>query len=56
MSYALKCSKCGGRVFLDVAFSQNTYYELFCINCGKRPMIRKSSMRGQWLSTLVGTT
>lgn len=27
---------CGGNVFYDAAFSDNSFLELFCLRCGKR--------------------
>lgn len=53
----LQCSKCKGRVFLDMVFSEYNHYELFCIRCGKRWMIPKESNYGTWLTKkLVSTT
>lgn len=44
-------------MFLDTVFSELGHYELFCIMCGKRPMIKKESDTGQWLTRLLaGTT
>jgi ribosomal protein S27E len=51
----IKCNKCRGRMFLDVVFSEYSHYELFCIRCGKRPMISKESGFGRWLTSRVAT-
>lgn len=46
----MKCTRCGGRVFVDRVFSQKLHIELFCIMCGKRWMINKDTNRlGKWL-------
>lgn len=52
----LTCKKCQGRMFLDIVFSEYSHYELFCIRCGKRPMIAKESDTGRWLTRLIGST
>lgn len=45
------CRACRGRVFVDRVFSQKLRYELFCMTCGKRWMIRKDgNALGQWLA------
>jgi DNA-directed RNA polymerase subunit RPC12/RpoP len=46
----MKCRKCSGRVFLDRVFSDNANYEVYCVMCGDRRFISKSSELGQWLS------
>lgn len=32
----IKCSKCQGKVFVDLTFTDNKDYEAFCLRCGKR--------------------
>lgn len=36
-------------MFLDLVFSELGHYEMFCIKCGKRPMIAKESETGRWM-------
>lgn len=36
------CNKCGGKVFVDLTFTDNTAYEAFCLRCGKRDFISRS--------------
>lgn len=43
------CRRCNGRVFLDRTFSDNKNYELFCMLCGDRRFISKSTELGLWL-------
>lgn len=38
----IKCSKCGGKVFVDLTFTDNRNYEAFCLHCGKRWFVGKS--------------
>lgn len=45
----MECRRCSGRVFLDRTFSDNKNYELFCILCGDRRFVSKSSELGTWL-------
>lgn len=45
----MECRKCNGRVFLDRVFSDNKNYELYCILCGDRRFVSKSSELGKWL-------
>lgn len=33
------CSKCGGKVFVDLTFTDNKNYEAFCLRCGKRDFV-----------------
>lgn len=37
------CKKCGGKVLADRTFDQNVALELYCIGCGKRWMLSRSS-------------
>lgn len=46
----MKCSKCGGRTFLDRAFSENMNYESSCLLCGDRQYIGKDTELGKWLT------
>ena len=40
------CDKCNnGRVFIDRLFSEKSHVELFCIMCGKRWMLNKSTSK-----------
>lgn len=46
----MQCKKCTGRVFIDRVFSQKLRFELFCIMCGKRWIIKKDgNALGKWL-------
>lgn len=38
----IKCNKCGGKVFVDLTFTENAAYEAFCLQCGKRDFVGKS--------------
>ncbi len=33
------CSKCSGKVFVDLTFTDNKNYEAFCLRCGKRTFV-----------------
>jgi len=33
------CDKCGGKGFVDLTFTDNRNYEVFCIICGKRDFV-----------------
>ena len=46
----MECNRCKGRMFLDRVFSDNKNYETFCIMCGDRKFVSKSSELGQWLT------
>jgi hypothetical protein len=46
------CQRCGGRTFLDRIFSDNKNFETYCILCGDRKFVQKSSEFGQWLLTM----
>lgn len=35
----ITCGKCGGKVFVDLTFTENRNYETFCIKCGKRTFV-----------------
>jgi DNA-directed RNA polymerase subunit RPC12/RpoP len=35
----IKCNKCGGKVFVDLTFTENKNYETFCLRCGKRNFV-----------------
>lgn len=35
----ITCSKCQGKVFVDLTFMDNRNYETFCLRCGKRNFI-----------------
>lgn len=52
MNSKMVCTKCGGRTFLDRIFSDNKNYETYCILCGDRKFVQKSSEFGQWLSLM----
>ena len=43
----IKCGKCSGRAFIDRVFSDNLNFELFCVICGDRKFVKKSSALGQ---------
>jgi predicted nucleic-acid-binding Zn-ribbon protein len=45
----MNCSKCGGKVYLDKMFSENSKLELCCVKCGRRVFVEKSSELGKWL-------
>lgn len=32
----ITCTKCSGKVFVDLTFTENRNYETFCLRCGKR--------------------
>lgn len=49
MKHKMTCRRCGGRTFLDRIFSDNKNYETYCLLCGDRRFIQKSSEFGQWL-------
>lgn len=38
----ITCNKCGGKVFVDLTFTDNRNYEAFCLRCGKRDFIGPS--------------
>lgn len=48
------CAKCGGRVFIDAMYQNDTFIDLSCIMCGKRWFIKKRSKFGgvlrRWLT------
>jgi hypothetical protein len=49
----MKCKKCDGTVCVDRVFSHYLRLELFCINCGKRWMIRKNrNAFSEWLTKM----
>jgi len=49
----MSCQRCNGRVFVDRVFSQKLHIELFCILCGKRWMLSKTSNAlGKWLDQI----
>lgn len=33
------CSKCGGKVFVDLTYTENRNYETSCLRCGKRDFV-----------------
>lgn len=33
------CSKCQGKVFVDLTFTDNRNYETFCLRCGDRKFV-----------------
>lgn len=33
------CNKCRGKVFVDLTYTDNKNYELFCLHCGKRDFV-----------------
>lgn len=37
----ITCGKCSGKVFVDLTFTENKDYEVFCLKCGKRTFISK---------------
>jgi len=45
----MQCTKCKGRMFLDQVFSDNLNLEVYCVLCGIRKFVKKSSELGQWL-------
>lgn len=45
----MTCNKCSGRVFLDRVFTDNKFYELYCLICGARRFESKNTLVGQWL-------
>ena len=52
MHEKMTCGKCGGRMFLDRIFSDNKNHETYCMLCGERKFIQKSSEFGQWLTNM----
>ena len=38
----IRCSKCEGKVFVDLTFTDNKNYEAFCLRCGKRWFVGKN--------------
>lgn len=51
---SITCSKCAGKVFIDLTFVDNVALEAFCIKCGKRDFIGKSHPMYELLSESVG--
>ena len=47
------CSKCKGKVFVDLTFTDNRNYEAFCLSCGKRWFIGKNHEVYQIVSEYV---
>lgn len=45
----ITCSRCNGRVFLDRVFSDNMNFEVFCVICGDRKFVSKSSDLGKFI-------
>lgn len=35
----VKCNKCGGKCYVDMTFTENKAYEVFCLSCGKRTFV-----------------
>jgi ribosomal protein S27AE len=33
------CGKCGGKVFVDLTFTDNRNFETFCLRCGNRNFV-----------------
>lgn len=48
----MKCQRCGGRMFLDRVFTDNTSFETSCLLCGRREFVNKNTENGQWLNLL----
>lgn len=47
------CKACKGRVFIDRVFTTETRFELFCIACGNRWMLRKDrNAFTKWLAKI----
>ena len=47
----LKCTKCGGRVFVDRQYTTVDHLETACILCGERKFYHppSSTKEGQWI-------
>lgn len=52
MDNRMVCTRCSGRTFLDRIYSDNKNFETYCILCGDRKFVQKSSEFGQWLTTM----
>lgn len=48
----MKCRRCNGRVFLDRVFTDNKNFETYCVLCGDREFVPKSSGFGKWLEKM----
>ena len=48
----MKCRRCRGRVFLDRVFTDNKNFEMYCILCGAREFVSKSSELGKRLEKM----
>lgn len=47
----MKCSRCGGIVFVDRQYSTREHIEIYCVICGKRKFYHPpdSSKEGSWI-------
>ncbi len=47
----MKCSRCGGIVFVDRQYSTKEHIEVYCVICGKRKFYHPpdSSKEGSWI-------
>jgi DNA-directed RNA polymerase subunit M/transcription elongation factor TFIIS len=48
----IKCTKCGGKMFVDRVFTSHDHLELYCLKCGKRDMYHNPQKYGkkiQWI-------
>lgn len=43
------CMKCHGRMFLDHVSVDNLNLEVYCVLCGDRKFVSKSTELGKWL-------
>lgn len=48
----MECYKCKGKVFVDRAFTDNKDIETYCILCGDRKFISRSTEFGKWLEKM----
>jgi DNA-directed RNA polymerase subunit RPC12/RpoP len=46
----MKCTRCSGRLLLDRVFSDNTSFEVACLQCGDRKYVNKNTEFGKWLA------
>jgi hypothetical protein len=45
----MRCMKCKGRLFLDHVSADNRNLEVYCVLCGDRKFVSKSTELGKWL-------
>jgi hypothetical protein len=45
----MHCKKCGGLVYADTMYANETFTDLSCLMCGKRWHIKKSTPLGRYV-------